>query len=134
MAQKPENRYISKINKLLPDDIYYMKNNNAYVAGVADSWYSGKSGDLWIEWKYVDPLPVKVPVRPMKLLSALQADWLKRRHLEGRNVAVVIGCKLGAIVLRYPEWESEILVQDFKSLLRSNADLATWIKEQVRNN
>lgn len=132
MAAKPENNYRNKIHKHLPDSIYHMKNNNAYIAGVPDDWYSGKKADLWVEWKYVDPLPVSVPVRVNKLLSALQLDWLTRRHAEGRKVAVIIGCKTGGVVLTDPKsWNSEILIQDFKGLIRSNVDLAAWIKEQV---
>jgi len=133
MAMTPENKFIGRVHKQLDKicSVYHMKNHNQYIGGIPDVWYSGKSGDLWIEYKYVDPLPVKVPIRPASLLSTLQIDWLKARHTEGRNVAVVIGCKDGGVILHYGEWVAEIPVHTFKSLIKSVSDLAEWIKEQV---
>lgn len=133
MATTPENKFIGRVHKQLDKicSVYHMKNHNQYIGGIPDVWYSGKSGDLWIEYKYVDPLPVKVPIRPASLLSTLQIDWLKARHTEGRNVAVVIGCKDGGVILHYGEWVAEIPVQQFKALIKSVSDLAEWIKEQV---
>lgn len=132
MAMTPENKFIGRVHKQLDKicSVYHMKNHNQYIGGIPDCWYSGKS-DAWIEYKYVDPLPVKVPVRPASLLSTLQVDWLKARHAEGRNVAVIIGCKDGGVILRHSEWDNEIPVQQFKSLIKSIPDLAEWIKEQV---
>lgn len=131
MAAKPENSFIGRIHKKLPLSVYHMKNNNAYTAGVPDVWYSGDGGDLWVEYKYVDPLPVSVPVRPMKLLSALQAEWLAKRYDQGRNVAVIIGCKTGGIVLRDKKWVDEIPVALFRSLIQSHAQLAEWVVGEV---
>ena len=131
MAAKPETNFTRRITKLLPDSIYHMKNNNMYVGGVPDKWFSGDKADLWCEMKYVDPLPVTVPVRPMKLLSALQADWLNNRFEEGRNVAVIVGCKAGGVVLQNKEWEEDIPIERFKSMLKSPRDLADWIRRQV---
>ena len=131
MAAKPETTFTRRLTSKLPKSIYVMKNHNQYVGGVPDLWLSGNLGDLWLEMKYVDPLPVNVPIRPLKLLSTLQDDWLKARHKEGRNVAVVIGCKTGGVVLRHTEWDQEIPVQQFKSLIKSLPDLAELIKEQV---
>lgn len=132
MATKPENNFIGRVHKKLPASIYHMKNNNPYTAGVADCWYSGTGGDLWIEFKFIDPLPVSVPVRPAALLSALQLKWLKERHQEGRNVAVIIGCKTGGVLLRAHECEQEIPIETFKPLIRSHADLAEWIVGETK--
>ncbi len=133
MAMTPENKFIGRVHKQLDKicSVYHMKNHNQYIGGIPDVWYSGKSGDLWIEYKYVDPLPVNVPIRPAKLLSTLQIDWLKARHKEGRSVVVIIGYKDGGVLLRHGEWDAEISVQKFKSLIKSLTDLANWIKEQV---
>ena len=63
MANKPETTFITSVNRLLPigavEDvplfepipmkrkwIGYEKMNNPYSSGTADSWYSGKGGDL----------------------------------------------------------------------------------------
>lgn len=131
MAAKPETNFTNRLRKKLPKSIYVMKNNNGFVGGIPDLWVSGSKNDLWIEAKYVDPLPVNVPVRVNKLLSALQLEWLNARCKEGRNVCVMVGCKGGGVLLRQYAWDAEIPVSHFKSLIRSDADLAEWIREQV---
>ena len=113
-----------------------MKNNNQYVAGVPDLWFSGTRADLWVEMKFVPKLPKQVPLRPYKLLSPLQLAWLRDRHLEGRNVCVIIGCKRGrlieGIVLTSLDWEQDIPVQHLDTLIRSKIELAEWIVNQVQ--
>lgn len=131
MSAKPETKFTDRVKKKLPKSIYVMKNHNLYTGGVPDLWVSGDKDDLWIEMKFVDPLPVNVPVRVNKLLSPLQLEWLEQRYKEGRNVAVIVGCKGGGVILIDLEWDQEIPVSHFKSLIRSDVDLAGWIKEQV---
>ena len=131
MAAKPETSFTKRITSRLPKDIYVMKNHNVYTGGVPDLWISGNKADLWCEMKYVDPLPVNVPIRPMKLLSTLQAEWLNKRHDQGRNVAVIIGCKTGGIILRNKEWMKDISPSLFPSLIKSHAQLAEWVVGEV---
>lgn len=85
MSQGPENRFIKSIHRKLT--CYFMKSNNQYTAGIPDCYYSGISGDLWIEYKY-----------GANKLSALQAKWIKDRRAEGRKVWLIIGNKLGGLV------------------------------------
>lgn len=106
-----------------------MKTNNPYVAGVPDCYYSGPRGDLWIEYKYVAKLPVKVPV-PVDL-SKLQRHWLEGRHAEGRNVAVVVGSPEGAIVLRVQQLDMEVTANDFRKRMVARDQIAEWIAEQT---
>lgn len=131
MAAKPETTFTASIHKLLPKHIYRMKNNNQYVGGIADVWYSGIGGDLWVEYKYLPRTPSRAAVKPLTLLSALQAAWLRDRRMEGRNVSVIIGCPDGGVVLTNLEWERELTVKDFTTLLRSKKELAEYISEQV---
>lgn len=131
MAAKPETNFSNRVRKHLPKHIYCLKNNNPYAGGVPDLWLSGRKGDAWIEMKYVDPLPVNVPVRPSKLLSALQIQWLDARHDEGRQVAVIIGCKTGGVVLTNKDWHHDLTVEEFKSLILSPTALSEWIQEIV---
>lgn len=131
MAAKPETSFIGKIHKKLPLTVYHMKNHNVYTGGVPDVWYSGQGADMWIEYKYVDPLPVSVPIRPMKLLSTLQAEWLAKRYDQGRNVAVIIGCKTGGIILEDKKWLDEIPPALFQSLIKSHAQIAEWVVGKV---
>lgn len=108
-----------------------MKNNNPYTGGVPDLWISGTIDDIWIEIKYIPKLPVKVPVEPMKLLSALQQHWLRDRYAQGRNVAVLIGCPTGGVVFENLDWEKALSTTMFSSLIKSKKELAAWIVDQV---
>ena len=85
MAIKPENQFISGVHKHLPLDVYHMKTNNPYIAGIPDCYYSGPGGDLWIEYKFIPKLPTRVPI--VVNLSALQLHWLDSRHAAGPCVA-----------------------------------------------
>lgn len=131
MAAKPETSFTKRITSRLPKSIYVMKNHNVYTGGVPDLWISGDKADIWCEMKYVDPLPVSVPIRPMKLLSPLQAEWLSKRYDQGRNVAVIIGCKTGGIILEDKKWQDEIPPTLFQSLIKSHAQLAEWVVGKV---
>lgn len=104
MAVKPESTLIKSIQRHLPAAVYLMKNNNPFTAGVPDVWYSGNAGDIWIEYKWLEKKPIK-PFKPK--LSELQLKWLRERHSEGRNVAVIVGCPEGVVILRNLEWEQD---------------------------
>jgi hypothetical protein len=94
----PENRFIHRVHKHLPRGIYREKMHNAYRGGTPDVWYSGKGGDLWIEYKWAtNKKGALVPN-----LSALQLDWLTKRQAEGRKVAVAVGSARGNVMLRAP--------------------------------
>lgn len=131
MAAKPETTFIAGVHKKLPKTLYHMKNNNAYVGGIADVWYSGNSGDLWVEYKYLPRTPSRAGIDPMRLLSPLQQAWLRDRRMENRNVAVIIGCPDGGIVLTDRQWELELTVKQFAERLRSKEELANWIVSRV---
>lgn len=131
MSAKPETTFINGLHKKLPRSVYHMKNNNPYTGGIPDCYYSGQSGDLWIEFKYLPTMPVRADVHPAKLLSALQMEWLNGRYAEGRNVAVIIGAPKGGVLLVDRAWEMSLSPQLFGSLIRSKDDLIEWILTQV---
>jgi len=147
VTTKPENLFIGRVNDKLPiavrqrsakareaSDgrlIHYEKMNNPYSSGTADGWYSGAGGDLWVEFKYLPSVPLRSIVSPTKLLTDLQLKWLNGRYEEGRNVAVVIGCPAGGVVLVNRAWESDLPADFFKTLMMSVIDLANWIRNQV---
>lgn len=134
MSRGPENRFIASIHRLLPADLYHMKNHNSYVGGPADVWYSGKRGDLWIEYKYVKNLPRVIDLMDLKksyCLSALQQEWLRNRFREGRNVTVVLGYEKGGIVFTSLEWESRWDYPGDKET-ESRLEIATWIAETTK--
>lgn len=132
MAVKRESTFHTSVNKHVPRDVYRMKNNNPFVAGVPDVWYSGNLSDLWVEFKWLPRTPQRGSVLPVKLLSELQAQWLLDRHSEGRKVAVIIGCPDGGVVLPGDTWKREISVKEFSDLVQSRPALAQWITSQVQ--
>ncbi len=110
MNQGPETRFIASIHRLLHPSIYRMKNHNSYIGGPADVWYSGTMGDAWIEYKYVEKLPEVVDLLNRKkdyCLSALQEEWLRDRHEEGRRVFVVLGYRQGGVIFKQRQWEKK---------------------------
>lgn len=124
MAAKPESTFIAAVHRHLPPlaELYRMKNNNPYISGIADCWYSGQR-DLWVEYKFI-----VVPKRPDTVisidLSALQRDWLSSRHIEGRNVWVVVGCKEGGVVFEDTTWEQPITAAKFRGRLLGRPGVA----------
>lgn len=129
MSAKPEGTFTRGVHKYLPSDVYFMKNNNPYLGGPADCWYSAKRADLWVEYKYIPKVPVTADVVPN--LSALQTEWLRGRHKEGRNVAVIVGCPDGGVVLRNLKWEKPIPRAEFVRSIQTRAELAAWIYNEV---
>jgi hypothetical protein len=145
---KPENNFIHSINKFLPlkklravaavrartpeaRHLHYEKMHNGYRGGTWDAWYSGNSGDLWIEYKWLARVPRRASVKPFELLSPLQLDWGCERLREGRAVAVIVGCPTGGVLLRDEGWMIEYSGEAFTALIQSRKDLAAWILEQT---
>ena len=137
MAIKPENTFRSGVHKFLPKELHHEKMNNPYSSGTADDWFSGTKADLWIEYKFLPRLPQRASVWLVNpnvakpLLSKLQELWLHKRHVEGRTIAVVIGCPEGGIILRDLKWEDPITVETFKDNLVPRKAIALWIEEQT---
>lgn len=92
----PENRFIHRVNGIVPKEIHREKMHNAYRGGTPDVWYSGARGDLWAEykWQTVPKSGLLVPE-----LSPLQLDWCTKRYSEGRSVVVIVGTPKGALWL-----------------------------------
>ena len=129
MARKPENQFITSIHKHLPpsNKLYKMKNNNPFVAGVADAWYSGSLTDLWVEYKYLDITTPRSQVVPA--LTRQQLNWLQGRHGEGRSVWVVVGCKGGGVILETPEeFEHGLSAFEFMDRLKDRKGIANAIQ------
>lgn len=126
--RKPETTFISSVHKHLPLSLHYEKMNNPYRSGTADVWYSDKY-DMWVEYKYIDPLPKNVDV--IADCSPLQLKWLRERYTEGRRVYVIIGCKLGGVILADRSWEHPIQIEAFKRQIIDRKEVAGWILAQL---
>jgi len=135
MSQGPENTFIRSVHKHLPGEVYHMKNHNVYNGGIADCWYSGSSGDIWIEYKFIEiPKRPKTAIKVNELLSPLQVEWLGGRYEEGRKVFVVVGCKEGGVWFEDREWEYDITAEAFRTVVENRKQIAqricmhTWTK------
>ncbi len=131
MARGPENTFIGSVHKHLPMELYRMKNHNEYNGGIADCWYSGKR-DLWIEYKFIvvpkrDTTVIDLVGGKDPILSHLQQEWLRQRHMEGRNVWVIVGCKEGGVLYRNLGWEPSASAGNFRSWIQTRKDLASEI-------
>ena len=103
--------------------------NTPYTGGTPDMYYSGRSGDLWVEFKFIERIPKTVNVEPN--VSGLQFDWLMGRHGEGRNVALIVGCKTGGVIIRAPAFCDPISPSEFVSRMLPRDEIAAWIREQT---
>jgi hypothetical protein len=104
-----EHSYIKAIHNRLPLSVYKWKINDNYQGGVADAYYSGNAGDLWIEYKYLARPPKRTNTEIKTCLTDQQRHWLRSRQKEGRNVALVIGM---APSKEY-EFTDNLIVTDF---------------------
>lgn len=124
--RKPENTFIGSVHKFLPKELHAEKMNNPYRSGCADVWYSGKKGDLWVEYKFIPKLPVKSDTLKADL-SPLQLKWLRERFSEGRSVFVIVGSPLGGVILSGLAWENPIPVAEYHKKTQTRQALAGWI-------
>lgn len=128
MSKKPESTFIAGVHRYLPKTIYAEKMANPYRGGTPDVWYSGTRSDLWIEYKFIPKIP-KTSITAA--LSALQQQWLARRHSEGRNLAVIVGCPDGGVVFRDREWEQALPSPQFTARILPRPSLADWITTAI---
>jgi hypothetical protein len=122
---KPEHQYRKRVHKYVPGKIHRWSIHDSFTAGVPDLWYSCNKGDLWVEYKYYPKLPRKIDVTGTKnpKLSHLQQHWLKKRHAEGRNVGVIVGCPAGGIIMPGITWMNVFTAEDVIDI----KDVAGWI-------
>jgi hypothetical protein len=125
-----ESVYTAKIRDLVKGlGVYPLKLSLRFEGGVADNWYSGRGGDLWVEWKWYATLPrvIDLTAGAKPKLSKLQQKWLTERHMEGRNVAVIVACAEGAVLFPGLQWVEPITREAFFAACRSRKDMAALI-------
>jgi hypothetical protein len=91
-----EAQFTQKIHRKLSSEVYKWKISDRFTAGIPDAYYSGNKDDLWVEYKFEK----EGPHRRFMNLSALQKNWLKSRHSEGRNVAAIQGYEDGSAIIK----------------------------------
>ena len=119
MASKAETAWYRRMVKYLHPSIYHMKNNNPYLGGVPDLWFSKHGGrDCWVEIKCIDKLPARDATLVKVELSELQRLWINNRRAEGRNVFVVVGLAGGdGVVMLNGEWDEVWTCARFKAAM-----------------
>jgi hypothetical protein len=130
-VSKPETLYYTAVHKLLPRTIHREKMANPYRGGTADVWYSGNLDDLWVEYKWLAPLPKKALVHPAELMSPLQQRWHEGRHKEGRNVVVILGTLDGAWVFEGTSWDTPLHPDVIRTQGFSKQMIADYIKKRT---
>jgi len=139
MPTKKETLLYNRVNKHLPDWIYFEKNNNPYLSGPADAYYEGRGQIAWVEYKVLEAWPVRstTTVSVAKLTSKKtwprQKAWLGRAHGNGIPSAVFVGMpgKL-VLVLDTPQlWNREWLREEMN--LVEEHEAAAWIAISVRH-
>lgn len=100
-----ESKYTNYINRgVRAAGVYAWKICDRFTANIADCWYSGPKGDLWVEFKYCKAITKKKTVSPR--FTKNQIEWLNARSAEGRNVAAIVGTPEGGVVLTNGEWNN----------------------------
>ncbi len=140
MSAKPETTFYTSVHKHLPsiDLLHHEKMSNPYRAGTFDHWYSGGKADLWVEWKFIvlpkrDTTLIDICGGKKPSLSALQQQWGYRRHHEGRDVWVIIGCKEGGVICRMPpEWTQTFRADGFRACMLTRPQIAEAIAQHCR--
>lgn len=138
MSRKPENTFLQSVHRhLAPSKPHFEKMHNEYRGGTADVWYSGTKADIWIEYKFLPRKPQRGDVHlcnpnvKAPILSRLQQNWLRDRHVEGRSVYVIVGCSDGGVIMSGLEWENPIPATVFNERIASRKELADWIRHKT---
>lgn len=131
MSTKPETTFYTSVHRHLPpvDQFYREKMYNPLRGGMWDFWYSSGT-DLWVEYKFL-VLPKRDSTLIQPSLSALQVDWGRGRYNEGRNLAVIVGCKEGGVILRNLEWEAPFFCAEFRKRLLTRQQIAAWLLDRT---
>lgn len=124
MSEKPETRFIARLKKRLPPEIFVEKTHNPYRRGIPDLYIEGSKDCLWVECKY---LP-KAQQKFTPALTPLQINWLKRAHENNRRVAVLVGSPAGAIWL--PD-DTGLSGKQLTGAWLPLEQIATWIRFAV---
>ena len=134
-----EHSYIKAIHRLLPSSVYKWKINDNFHGGVADAYYSGEGGDLWVEYKYISKPPKRPTTAIKTCLTDQQLNWLESRQGEGRSVALIIGITApegfkGRDNIIVTDLDQEITLDSFSSSAIDKRGVADYIIDTVLTN
>lgn len=136
MSRKPEAQFRAGCLKYLPDATYSEPIGSGYVGGTPDTYFEGKLGCLFVEWKNHQRLPKLIDLTSKTQaakLSPLQQKWLRRAHGNGIKVAVILGHSGGGIIFPGLSWEKPMKLEEALEHTIPRKDVAKWIHNQVSN-
>ena len=100
-----------------------MKFNDNFTSGIPDCYFSGPTGDLWVEFKWYPHNRKLFDLTANKhpKLSRLQQLWLNERNNEGRDCWVIVGFPGGGIILTHGEWNYKVFTDGHYLTIRQVA-------------
>ncbi len=93
-----EHSFIKSIHTNVSRDVFVWKILDKYQGGVPDTFYSGPSGYLFIEYKYESKLPKKPTTKIKIALTELQRTWLSRAQSHRHLAYIVLGSPAGVYI------------------------------------
>ena len=131
-SRKPENGYISSVNRALTTAVYREKTSNPFRKGMPDMYYEGDKGSLWIEFKWRYKIIGELCLTDrMKggFLSHFQSEWLKRAHACGQRVGVIVGSPDGGVILPNLMFQERWTISP--ATLCTPKEVAQWIQRRT---
>ena len=112
-----ESKFVKKVHRLLPDEIFIWKIADPFQGGVPDAQYFGQTGQsLFVEYKYIKKRPVRPTTVVKPNLSVQQINWLNLLYERQQNVFVVLGHSSECFIFSTPEtWEHGAPNQNLES-------------------
>ena len=94
------------------------KISDRFAGGTPDMFIEGNACDLWIENKWLNPVPKRPTTmidlcHPDKFLSYNQQDWLIRRHQNRGDSAVILAGEPGCVYFPGLSWQTPISTGEF---------------------
>lgn len=121
----PERRYRNRVEKHLPEEVYFQAMGGTATSGTPDSYYEALGPILWVEWKWTSARSPRLIPDP----EELQKYWLRRAHRNGKAIAVICGSPVHGYIFPDLTWESRLITD--AALVGSAEEIAQWITKQV---
>jgi len=93
-----EHSFIRSIHSKISSEVFVWKIADKYQGGVPDTYYSGPSGYMFVEYKYRSKLPSKYKTKIKIELTELQRIWLTRAQSHKHLAYIALGTPAGVYV------------------------------------
>lgn len=93
-----EHSFIRSIHTSISSEVFVWKIADKYQGGVPDTFYSGPSGYMFIEYKYEPKLPKKLTTKIKVALTELQRAWLSKAQSHNHLAYIALGSPAGVYI------------------------------------